>query len=193
MSRAFEEFPYHIGVVYQGPQQVGPANLLWEKPTRYASTMVGFPYDDLDGWRSVYPADVFANQLRKVTAGFEKGAEQLRKTAPQATFHREERVDQARIAEAVALHYGSVANQADFVRIRNSMPNMSEVDRKSAQEDIRQLLVSELDKAKRLHAIQIADSRIGFEASNQYYYVPVDLIEKVINVEDLLSRSGLAR
>ena len=30
------------------------------------------------------------------------------------------------------------------------------------------------------------DSRIGFEASNQYYYVPLDLVEKVINCHDLL-------
>jgi hypothetical protein len=39
-----------------------------------------------------------------------------------------------------------------------------------------------------LHAVQSRDSRIGFEASNQYYYVPVDLAEKVINCQDLLTR-----
>jgi len=33
------------------------------------------------------------------------------------------------------------------------------------------------------------DSRIGFEASNQYYYVPVDLMEKVLNCRDLLART----
>ena len=32
------------------------------------------------------------------------------------------------------------------------------------------------------------DSRIGFEASNQYYYVPLDLVEKVLNCRDLLDR-----
>jgi hypothetical protein len=42
--------------------------------------------------------------------------------------------------------------------------------------------------ARRLHAIQSNDSHIGFEASNQYYYVPVDLAEKVINCQDLLTR-----
>ena len=31
-------------------------------------------------------------------------------------------------------------------------------------------------------------SRIGFEASNQYYYVPVDLAEKILNCRDLLDR-----
>jgi len=42
--------------------------------------------------------------------------------------------------------------------------------------------------ARRLHVLQTRDSRIGFEASNQYYYVPVDLAEKVINCQDLLTR-----
>jgi hypothetical protein len=50
------------------------------------------------------------------------------------------------------------------------------------------LLRSEIALARRLHAIQSRDSRIGFEASNQYYYVPVDLAEKVINCHDLLTR-----
>jgi hypothetical protein len=187
MSSSFQEFPYNIGVVYQGPQQSGPANLLWQKPTGYGATMVGLPYDDLNGWRSVYPPEIFATQFRLVSEGFENGATALRRIAKNAK-HSEELFEQARMAEVIALHYQSAGNQADFVRIRNAIPKMAEVDRKSAREDIRRVLASELDMAKRLHAIQTVDSRIGFEASNQYYYVPVDLIEKVINVEDLLAR-----
>jgi hypothetical protein len=38
----------------------------------------------------------------------------------------------------------------------------------------------EKEAARQLHALQSSDSRIGFEASNQYYYVPLDLVEKVI-------------
>ena len=30
------------------------------------------------------------------------------------------------------------------------------------------------------------DSRIGFEASNQYHYLPLDLVEKVVNCEYVL-------
>ena len=45
-----------------------------------------------------------------------------------------------------------------------------------------------IQPARRLHSLQSRDSRLGFEASNQYYYVPVDLAEKVINCHDLLTR-----
>src|SRR5690606_33209808 len=58
-SEAFREFPYGGSVLYRAPQQYGPSNLLYLKPTHYAATMVGFPYDDLDGWRGQYPKDVF--------------------------------------------------------------------------------------------------------------------------------------
>src|SRR5690606_26464584 len=57
-SEAFEQFPYNGNVVYRAPQQYGPANLLYDRPTGYKSTMVGFPYDDLEGWRGSYPPEV---------------------------------------------------------------------------------------------------------------------------------------
>lgn len=34
---------------------------------------------------------------------------------------------------------------------------------------------------------RVTDSRIGFEATNQYYYLPQDLVEKVVNCEVILS------
>ena len=49
------------------------------------------------------------------------------------------------------------------------------------------VLRQEIELAKRLHEIQSRDSRIGFEASNQYNSVPVDLMEKVLNCRHLLA------
>src|ERR1035437_8999734 len=70
-SVAFSEFPFHGGLVYNAPMQVRPANPLWGEPTGYRASMVGFPYDDLDAWRAVYPAEVFIGQFEKVATGFE--------------------------------------------------------------------------------------------------------------------------
>ena len=53
---------------------------------------------------------------------------------------------------------------------------------------MRAILESEISLARRLHAIQLRDSRIGFEASNQYYYVPQDLLEKILNCRFLLKQ-----
>ena len=44
---------------------------------------------------------------------------------------------------------------------------------------------SEMELARRLYTIARQDSTIGYEASNHYYYRPLDLAEKVLNCEYL--------
>jgi hypothetical protein len=193
-SAAFREFPFHIGTVYTAPLQYGPANLLWEAPTGYRATMIGFPYDDLASWRRVYPPDVFIAQLEKAAAGFEAGIEALRQEAGDAAslrhsdfFRRLE--DEVRIAEAAAIHFRSVANQARFVRDRDALvAATTPEERERLRRELRETLEDEIALARRLLILQKEDSRLGFEASNQYYYVSLDLAEKVLNCRDLLDR-----
>jgi len=191
-SAAFREFPYYIGVVYSGPQQLGPANLLWAEPTGYHATMVGFPYDDLEGWRAVYPPEVFAGQLEKVAEGFDRALAELKASMAGAeSVTRAQRSaldDECRVAEAAAIHFRSSANQTRFILARRAAAatnNATEVASFRAEKE--RLLRDEIVLARRLHGIQSRDSRIGFEASNQYYYVPVDLVEKVLNCRHLLA------
>ena len=93
------------------------------------------------------------------------------------------------MGEAAAIHFRSTANQARFILARRRLKEAkSSDDVQSACAELERLLRAEMGLARRLHAIQSRDSRIGFEASNQYYYVPVDLAEKVINCQDLLTR-----
>ncbi|HMC28800.1 MAG TPA: hypothetical protein VKM56_13510, partial [Verrucomicrobiae bacterium] len=191
-SHAFSEFPYDIGVVYSAPLQVGPANLLWEKPTGYAASMVGFPYDDLERWRGIYPADIFAIQLEKVAEGFESALVKLNKSTAHlrlSSVHKQTLESELRIAEAAAIHFRSVANQSRFIISRKALAAAKEADAARPQiENLEGLLQNELALARRLFELQRTDSRIGFEASNQYYYVPADLAEKVLNCRDLLDR-----
>jgi hypothetical protein len=191
-SAAFREFPYHIGVVYSGPQQLGPANLLWSEPTGYHATMVGFPYDDLDGWRAVYPPEVFAGQVEKVAEGFDRALAELKNLAGVAetatATHRRAFDDECRVAEAAAIHFRSSANQTRFVLARRAVSAAKKPEDAAAHRgNMERVLRDEIALARRLYGIQSRDSRIGFEASNQYYYVPVDLVEKVLNCRHLLA------
>ena len=187
-SDAFEQFPYHGAVLYKGPQQVGPANLLHAEPTGYRATMVGFPYDDLDRWRGPYPRDVFAAQFDKVATGWAEGLAELRKAAAEAPeSQRGFAAGDLRVAEAAQLHFASAANQARFVQARDALLG-AEADasrRSAAQSQLHQILSEEIRLAKALFQVRAADSRIGFEASNHYYYTPLDLVEKVISCEYL--------
>jgi len=189
---AFREFPYNIGVVYSAPLQNGPSNLLWEKPTGYRSTMVGFPYDDLDGWRAIYPSPVFIAQLEKVAEGFASASRSLGlRSAPPAFInaqtHAMER--EQSLMFAASLHWQSVASQSRFVVARRALAAAKTLaDAEPQLEELAKLLRAEMETARQLHRLQVRDSRLGFEASNQYYYVPMDLAEKMLNCQDLLSR-----
>jgi hypothetical protein len=191
-SAAFSEFPYHGGLLYQGPMQMGPANPLWEAPTGYAATMVGFPYDAFDHWRQVFPPEVFIDQFRKMADGFEAACNELRAAASSATAEPAQRKTLDRelgIADACAIHFRSVENQARFVQARNALAaDIAPEAARAALDTLDRVLRSEIDLAKRLYAIQSRDSRIGYEASNHYFYVPIDLAAKVINCQDLLTR-----
>src|SRR5690606_5827249 len=92
-SKAFREFPYHIGVVYQAPVHSGPANLLWKEATGYSSTMVGIGYDDLKGWRSIYPEEVFISQLYRVAEGFDSSLATLNERTKSLTLTKEQRLE----------------------------------------------------------------------------------------------------
>jgi hypothetical protein len=197
-SSAFSQFPYHGTVLYNAPQQLGPANLLWGEPTGYRATMTGFPYDDLTGWRAIYPEDVFVQLFDTVAEGFKSGCEQLESETreirstnvlPVSETHRAALAAEKRVANAVAIHFKSVANQAGFLIARQRVA----VAKSSAEavphlDNIERLLKDEIDLARQLHSLQTVDSRFGFEASNQYFYIPMDLAEKVLNCQDLLTR-----
>jgi hypothetical protein len=123
-SAALSQFPFHGSLAYNAPLQFGPSNLLWGEPTGYQATMIGFPYDDLEGWRAVYPAEGFIAQFDKISAGFDQAIATL-KLALQANqkqlqiAERRAAAEELNVAEAV--HFRSTANQARFVITRRAL------------------------------------------------------------------------
>ncbi len=176
-SRGFTEFPFDCGVAYLGPQNAGPMNLLWPKPTGYRASMVGFPYDDLTAWRGPYPENIFEDQFRKLSEIWKQGLEMLDRAEAlieeeyQANFE-----DLKRVATAVYCHFRSVYLQISFVRLRDGKG-----ENKNFQ--MIQILDEEIELAKTLYRLARVDSRIGFEATNHYAYTLNDLKEKVLNCE----------
>lgn len=191
MSDAFREYPFHIAVVYTSPVQWGPANPLYAARTGYSATMWGIPYDDLDGWRGPYPPDVFAAQFEKVAKGWQPGIAELQAAVELApTDRRREAESDLRLARAAAIHFQSVANQARYVAARDALAGSSLTPerRRQLQADVRRSLEHEIALARELFTLTREDSRIGFEPSCQYFYLPLDLVEKVVNCRWLLAR-----
>lgn len=195
-SRAFEEFPFSTGVIYGGPMQMGPANLLFAQPSGYGSTMVGFPYDDLDNWRSIYPRDVFVGQLEKVAGGWEKGIDQWRGVIAAAEGNEAAAYakEDGRLAEAAWLHFRSACQQSRFIMARDALREAGDTKTRTAvRQQMRAMATEEMNVARRMFTLMREDSRIGFEASNQYNYMPLDLIEKCVNCDYILRHMAVEK
>lgn len=192
-SAAFRQYPFHIGVVYTSPIQWGPANPVYPSKTGYHATMWGIPYDDLEGWRGPYPPEVFAAQFEKVAAGFGLAVTELQLALDQTppTQRRQAEAD-LRFARAAAMHFQAVANQARFVLARDALASSANTlgleERRRLQAEVKRCLESEIALARRLFALTREDSRIGFEPSCHYFYLPLDLVEKVVNCRWLLEQ-----
>jgi len=186
-SDGFREYPY--GAVYSGPHHMGPSNPLYLKPTGYDATMVGIPYDDLKAWRSVYPTEVWIGQMLKVRDGFARGCAlwgQLAAQTSGAVQHKVQR--ELGLFRTVELHFASCASQARFVAARDRLlAAADEPARASCRAELRQAVREELATAKQLLPLVRSDSRIGYESSNQYYYIPQDLLEKVLCCRSILA------
>ena len=151
--------------------------------------MVCFPYDALDTWRVQFPRDVFIKQFTIMAEGFNAAADVL--AAEDASgldaTQQANLAQELRITRACALHFQSVADQAAFIVARDAL-GAAEGDAKAPiKTELARLLKAEIETAKKMHALQSIDSRLGFEASNHYFYIPGDLVEKVINCQYLLN------
>ena len=190
-SGAFSEFPNEIHVLYYGTQHMGPANLLYLDPTGYAAAMVGVPYDDLDRWRGPYPPDVLACQFDLVANRWNQGLhhfEQVVATADEPK--RPGAASERGLARAAGLHFASAANQVRFVVTRDQWLNEDhEADhREGLRRDLITIIEREIELARQLYELAVRDARIGFEASCQYFYVPLELVEQVVNCVHMKKR-----
>jgi len=150
------------------PEGIQPPSRRVGDGPRYLFPSFG-TYDDLNAWRGPYPAEAFASQLEKVSSGWLRGVTELRGvTGSAGTEHQ-------RLALAAGLYFESVANQARFILARDA----------GRRDEMARIARSEARLARALYDLALDDSRIGFESSNQYYYMPLDLVEKVVNCESI--------
>ena len=174
LSEAFSEYPFHIQVVYNGPQNFGPAAPFFPENTGWRATMVGFPYDDIDGWRAIYSRAQYRDQMRKVAEGWREGVELLAAGEGRSA----EFDDMLAMARASLCHFESTYHHAAFVMARDA----------GDVQEMRRQIRAERDAVRRLIELRRRDSRIGYEASNHYFYSLPGLAEKLVNLDWLEER-----
>ncbi len=189
-SSAFTEFPYGLSV-YTAPMSYGVSNPFYADSTGKESTMLGFPFDDLEKWRGVYPAGILADQFTKLSEEWKKGLPYFKNALEITDNHTQKinAIEDYRFATTAWIHFKSVANQVRFIMARDSLRSgkleVKEVE--AIIKVIEDIAMNEMQLARQLYTICKEDSRIGFEASNHYYYFPLDFVGKVINCEFILN------
>lgn len=171
-SCGFRHFPHTIGTLYQGAQELGASNLLYKEKTGYHATMVTYAFDDYDAWRGTYSVDKFLSLLDSLLVEWKKGLDILDSLDGNRSF-----LELRNFAEVVFINIKSMAVQTRYNVARDS----------GRREDIPRLIEEEGKLARRLYSIAASDSRIGYEASNHYYFTQNNFIEKLINLEKLRS------
>lgn len=167
-SEAFTEYPFDCLLIYMGPANGGISNPIYLKPTGKAATMTCFAYDDLEQWRSIYPADIFENQFKKMCDRWEDGLKLLEGIED----------DFSDIARSTYIQLKSAYNQIRFIRIREDIKN---------KDEMKELLNSEIEMASMMYVIMQKNPCIGFEAANHYYYTQGMIMEKAVNCEYIIS------
>lgn len=175
-SEAFQFFPYGVSI-YVLPLQHGPANLLRLEPTKHSPGMILFPHDAYPAWKGAYPPATVQNLMSKLARRWGEGLRLL--PSPDT---REARLEHA-IARTCHAHFESVANQVEFYLLRDQSP------RPSPQARARMAALARRERQLALQQFQVTRSEplIGYEASNHYYYTPIDLLEKVLNCDQVIA------
>ena len=183
-SSTYTEYPFNISAIYNGPHHIGPSNIFYVTPTNYRATMVGIPYDHYDRWRNIYPIEVWYSQMEKCAVGFKKGVTLLEKAYKLAKGEEKKRVwEQLNRAKAIFIHLQSSAVQGRFFEARNLyLKEKDSAKRAEYRATMRKACEQELQLIKDMLPVLSDDSKIAYESSNHYFYLPCDLGEAYLSV-----------
>ena len=169
-SEAFRNYPFATDVLYHGAMQVGASNLWYRHKTGLKSTMVGYPYDDIESWLGgKFTSKEYKQKLEKLTNEWLIGLTLLQEKQGNAQYE-----ELKRMAKVVYLNIRSVLVQFLFN------------EKKECENAELLTLVKEEERlTKALYAIAAEDARIGYEASNHYYFTQNTFLEKLVNLTQI--------
>ena len=95
------------------------------------------------------------------------------------------------------MHFKSVANQTCFALLRDTLADdantLSPSERKKHLDEICRVLEEEIAVAREMFTLARANSCVGYESASQYFYLPLDLVEKVVSCRRLLDHYAMER
>ena len=171
-SEGYKSYPYDIRTLYMSNQECGASNLMYPQKTGYKATMVGFPFDDVQSWVGTHTIESYTSKLSALLEKWEHGLALLENVRGNDNV-----TELIRYAKVVYINLKSTLVQINFNLKRE----------KGNKQEILTLLDEELALTKQLYELSSQDARIGYEASNHYYFTQNSFLEKLINLKYLKS------
>ncbi len=172
ICEGFVHYPFSLTSLYNSPKTLGPANL-WSREREYnTSTMTCYSFDDYETWIEPYPYEIYVSLFEKLLTLWQEGIAILKTAKPSQAME-----ELIRMAEAAYLHLRSDWLHTRYAYLKRDW------DKNAAE--LRCIIDEAKEDTVRLIALMREDARIGFEASNQYYYADRHLIEKILNLDNL--------
>ena len=172
LCEGFRNYPFSIYALYYSPKTNGYGNL-WEfDEENKQSCMVNFSFDDYENWITPYPYEIYISQMKKLLEGFERGIEILDQ------LKDDEEIYELWLYSSVAyLHFYADYDQTKFSFLKRDLKNNSR--------QVAEILEHAERATAQLIDLQRKDAKIGYEASNHYFYNTRSLKEKLLNLSNL--------
>ena len=170
-SNAFRYYPFSQSTVYYGAAQMGASNLWYPEKTELKATMVCFPYDDLESWCGALSTETFQEKMQRLTDEWLTGLNVLMQKQGNEAYE-----ELKSLAQVVYLQLKSFLLQVIF-NANKPLQN---------RQELLPLIQEEWRLTKELYALSAVDARIGYEASNHYYFTQNTFLEKLINLTSLI-------
>ena len=112
---------------------------------------------------------------------WKEGLDTFKRALPEVPAHKKRHAElDLAIAETCYNHFQSTANQIEFYILREKAGD------KAALARMRAIAEDEMQLARRQFPSPAISQSSAYEASNHYYYTPLDLVEKVLNCRDVI-------
>jgi hypothetical protein len=180
-SAAFKEYPFSNSVVYSSFVQEGAAQRLYLTPSGFTPRIMN-NFDSLR-WTAPFEPMQIAAAFSQIGHAWENGAAMFRTAIAEMNGPAKQVAERDLvIMEAAAIHFQSIGLLVEFYEMRDRNPRSV-----LARSRWRKNIAAQLALAERFLRLCRRDSRIGFEASVGYFYLPLDVREKIAACRYLLT------
>ncbi len=172
ICNAFRHYPFSIYSLYYSPKTHGFANM-WEfEKQDKVSAMVSYSFDDIENWMKPYPYEVYISEYEKLLEGWEKGVKLL------GEIKGDKAAEELWLYAAVAYcQFLADYEQTRFCFLKRNL--------KENADKIAEILEESERATAKLIDLQRRDVKIGYEASNHYFFTTRLLKEKLLNLQNL--------